>query len=81
MRDIVLKELESLIFDTIKRCSAKRYRSSTNPANHDKIRQGYINSLAGLVRAYNQLLRDKEIDEIQREIELLKEEQGGIYYE
>ena len=38
-----------------------------------RLRIAYINSLSNLLRAYNQLLRDTEIEELKEEIEKLKE--------
>ena len=59
----------------IDRCEAQRYNSTTKTAiNPHKIRQGYINSLSGLIKAYNQLLKDSEIDELKEELEILKAE-------
>ena len=75
LRKQILKEIEELIFMLIDRCEAQRYNSGTNTAmNPHKIRQGYINSLSSLIKAYNQLLKDTEINEVKDELEQLKEE-------
>lgn len=74
-RQEILKELENIIYEAMERCLASNYRNTTNTrVNPHKLRQGYYNSLATLIKAYNQLLKDSEIDEIKEEIEELKEE-------
>lgn len=75
MREQILKEIEELIFLTIERCKALQYHSKAEVyANPHKLRQGYLNSLSSLIKSYNQLLKDKEIDDIKDELEQLKEE-------
>ena len=39
-----------------------------------KIRISYANALSNLIRAYNGLLRDIELEEIQKQLEELKNE-------
>ena len=74
-RQEILKELENIIYEAMGRCSARNYRNSPdNFVNPHKLRQGYYNSLSTLIKAYNQLLKDSEIDELKVELEELKEE-------
>lgn len=74
-RQDILKELENIIYEAMGRCSARHFKSSRDlSVNPHKLRQGYYNSLASLIKAYNQLLKDSEIDELKTELEELKEE-------
>lgn len=68
MREKILNEMEDLIFDFVVKAQKARARDE----KASKLRISYANSLANLVRAYTALLRDKELDEIQAEIEELK---------
>ena len=70
MREQILEELHPLIADFIVKAKNGRIRDD----NKAKIRISYANALSNLIRAYNGLLRDKELEEIQRELEELRNE-------
>jgi len=70
MRDNLLEDLNPLISDLIVKAKSGRFQGKEET---HRLRIAYINALAGLLRAYNQLLKDKELNEIQEEIEELKE--------
>lgn len=71
MRDQIIESLNPLISDLIRKANGGRFRG--NEENH-KLRISYINALSNLLRSYNILLRDKEIEELQEQINKLKEE-------
>ena len=70
MREQILEELHPLIADFIVKAKNGRIRD----IDKAKIRISYANALSNLIRAYNGLLRDKELEEIQKELEELKNE-------
>lgn len=70
MRDEIIELLNPLLSDLIKKANGGRFRG--NEENH-KLRISYINALSNLLRSYNTLLKDKEIDELQEQIQELKE--------
>ena len=70
MRDDIIESLNPLLADLIKKASAGRFQGKEET---HRLRIAYINSLSNLLRAYNQLLRDTEIEELKEEIEKLKE--------
>ena len=69
-RDAILEKLNPLIADFIIKARNGRIRDD----NKAKIRISYANALSNLIRAYNGLLRDKEVEELQEELEALKNE-------
>lgn len=69
MREQILESLNPLIADFIVKARTGRIRDRELA----KIRISYANSLANLIRAYNGLLRDKEVEELMQEIEELKD--------
>jgi len=70
MRDNIIESLNPLLADLIKKASAGHFQGKEET---HRLRIAYINSLSNLLRAYNQLLRDTEIEELKEEIEKLKE--------
>lgn len=69
-RDNILEQLNPLIADFIVKAKNGRIRDEKKA----KIRISYANALSNLIRAYNGLLRDKEIEDLQMELEALKNE-------
>lgn len=69
MRNQLLEDLHPLLAELISKAKDGRFRGDKDTY---KLRVSYINALANLLRAYNQLSRDKEIDELMEEIEKLK---------
>ena len=71
-REKILKELENLIYQAIERAQAVRY-GGTPDVNPHKTRQGYYSSIASLINVYSKLYKDLEMDELEKEIQELKE--------
>ena len=69
-RDDILEQLNPLIADFIVKAKDGRIRDEKKA----KIRISYANALSNLIRAYNGLLRDKEIEELQEQLETLQNE-------
>ena len=69
-RDAILEQLNPLIADFIVKAKNGRIRDEKKA----KIRISYANALSNLIRAYNGLLRDKEIEELQEQLETLQNE-------
>lgn len=69
-REAILEQLNPLIADFIVKAKGGRIRDEQKA----KIRISYANALSNLIRAYNGLLRDKEIEELQEELEELRNE-------
>lgn len=69
-RDDILEQLNPLIADFIVKAKNGRIRDEKKA----KIRISYANALSNLIRAYNGLLRDKEIEELQEQLETLQNE-------
>lgn len=69
-RDELLEQLNPLIADFIVKAKGGRIRDERKA----KIRISYANALSNMIRAYNVLLKDKELEEIQMELEELKNE-------
>lgn len=75
VRENILKILIDEILRTKKYCDAKRYNSKSELAkNPHDIRNKYLSSLSSLINTYTRLSRDMDIDELQKEIEMLKEQ-------
>ena len=70
MREQILEQLNPLIADYIVKAKSGRIQDRELA----KIRISYANALAGLIRAYNGLLRDKELEEIAEELAELQNE-------
>ena len=70
MREQILEQLNPLISDFIVKAKNGRIRDEKKA----KIRISYANALSNLIRAYNGLLWDIELEEIQQQLEELKNE-------
>lgn len=70
MREQLLEDLSPLIADFIVKAKSGRIKDRELA----KVRIAYANSLARLISSYNQLLRDKELEELQSELEELRNE-------
>ena len=70
MRERILEQLSPLISDFIIKAKGGRIRDE----NKARIRIAYANSVANLIRAYNGVLRDMEVEELKAELEELKDE-------
>ena len=74
MREKIIKITEEILLATAKRCQASQYQSKDSVyANPHKIRCTYLNAYSSLLRSYNQLLKDKEIDEINERLNKLED--------
>lgn len=71
-REKILKELENLIYQAIERAQAVRYNGKPD-VNPHKIRTQYYSSIASLINVYSKLYKDLEMDELEKEIQELKE--------
>ena len=69
-RDAILEQLNPLIADFIVKAKDGRIRDEKKA----KIRISYANALSNLIRAYNGLLKDKELEELQEQLETLQNE-------
>ena len=69
-RDDILEQLNPLIADFIVKAKGGRIRDEQKA----KIRISYANALSNLIRAYNGLLKDKELEELEAELQELKNE-------
>ena len=65
MRDKLLEDLSPLLSELMNKARAGRFQG--NIETH-KLRISYVNALSNLLRAYNQLLKDKEIEELENQI-------------
>lgn len=65
MRDNILESLNPLIADLIKKANGGRFQGKEET---HRLRIAYINALASLLRAYKQLLKDKEIEDLEIQI-------------
>ena len=70
MREQLLEQLNPLIADFILKARNGRIRDDKKA----KIRISYANAVSNLIRAYNGLLRDIELEELKKELEELKNE-------
>lgn len=69
-REQLLEMLNPLIADFIVKAKNGRIRDKET----SNFRIKYANSLARLITAYNQLLKDKEMEDLMQEVENLKNE-------
>lgn len=67
------KIINDLIEPLLEECYSKSQQGRFQSPTNAKIRIGYINAFSRLLSVYATLLRDKELDEIQQEVEELKE--------
>lgn len=65
MRDKLLEDLSPLLSELMNKARAGRFQG--NIETH-KLRISYVNALSNLLRAYNQLLKDKEIEDLENQI-------------
>ena len=65
MRDKLIEDLSPLLSELMNKARAGRFQG--NIETH-KLRISYVNALSNLLRAYNQLLKDKEIEELENQI-------------
>lgn len=65
MRDKLIEELNPLLSELMNKARAGRFQG--NIETH-KLRISYVNALSNLLRAYNQLLKDKEIEDLENQI-------------
>ena len=71
-RDAVLAMLDDGIREAHRKVESGRVYDPQN----EKVRQGWLRTLGYLAGQYRQLMKDKELEELQREVELLKEAQN-----
>ena len=70
-RKELLEEIYPLFSELIKQGKSGRFQAKDTELY--KLRISYVNALANLLRAYNTLLKDSEMEELQDEIMELKE--------
>ena len=74
MRDNLLEDLNPLISDLIVKAKSGRFQGKEET---HRLRIAYINALAGLLRVYNQIQKDADLEKIQEEINDLHEALGS----
>lgn len=72
MREQLLEQLNPLIAEFIIKSKKGRFRDKDTA----RLRISYANALSNLIRAYNGLLKDKEVEDLMQELEELKNELG-----
>lgn len=72
MREKLLEQLNPLIAEFIVKAKKGRFRDKDTA----RLRISYANALSNLIRAYNGLLKDKEVGDLMQELEELKNELG-----
>lgn len=70
IRAELIEQINPLLSELISKANQGRFNGDTETY---KLRISYVNALANLLRAFNQLMRDKEIEELQTEIIELKQ--------
>lgn len=70
IRAELIEQITPLLSELISKANQGRFNGDTETY---KLRISYVNALANLLRAFNQLMRDKEIEELQTEIIELKQ--------
>lgn len=70
IRAELIEQINPLLSELINKANQGRFNGDTETY---KLRISYVNALANLLRAFNQLMRDKEIEELQTEIIELKQ--------
>ena len=65
MRDKLIEDLSPLLSELMNKAKAGRFQG--NIETH-KLRISYVNALSNLLRAYNQLLKDKEVEDLENQI-------------
>lgn len=71
IRKELLEEIYPLFSELIKQGKSGRFQAKDTELY--KLRISYVNALSNLLRAYNTLLKDSEIEELEEEIIKLKE--------
>lgn len=71
-REDVLRMLEDAMDEAHRKVESGRVRDAEN----ERVRQGWFRVLGYLAGQHRHVLKDKELEEMQEEIELLKEAQG-----
>lgn len=71
-REDILRMLEDAMDEAHRKVESGRVRDAEN----EKVRQGWFRVLGYLAGQHRQVIKDKEIEEMQEELELIKEAQG-----
>ena len=69
IRNQLIEQINPLLSELINKANQGRFNGDTETY---KLRISYVNALANLLRAFNQLMKDKEIDELANQIEELQ---------
>ena len=75
------EEVLDLLDDAIREAHRKVESGRVTDAENEKVRVQWVRALGYLAGQYRQLMKDKELEEMQEEIELLKEATGMNYDE
>ena len=70
------EEVLDLLDDAIREAHRKVESGRVTDAENEKVRVQWIRALGYLAGQYRQLMKDKELEEMEEEIELLKEATG-----
>jgi hypothetical protein len=70
------EEVLDLLDDAIREAHRKVESGRVTDAENEKVRVQWVRALGYLAGQYRQLMKDKELEEMQEEIELLKEATG-----
>jgi hypothetical protein len=65
-----------MLDDGIREAHRKVENGRVYDPENEKVRQGWLRTLGYLAGQYRQLMKDKELDDLREEVELLKEAQG-----
>ena len=65
-----------MLDDGIREAHRKIESGRVYDPQNEKVRQGWLRTLGYLAGQYRQLMKDKELEELQKEVELLKDAQG-----
>lgn len=71
IRNQLIEQISPLLSEMIGKANQGRFNGDMETY---KLRVSYVNALSNLLRAFNQLLRDKEYEELLEEVNALKEQ-------
>jgi hypothetical protein len=71
------QQAEQLLDEAIQEAHRKATDGRVYDAENERVRQGWVKALGYLVGQKRQLKRDKELEEMKADIEMLKEQRGG----
>jgi hypothetical protein len=73
------EDVLDLLEDVMEEAHRKAINGRVRDAENEKVRIQWIKAVGYLAGQYRQLVRDKDLEELQAEIEALKEHQDNAY--